>query len=158
MGRRAFYHIGPTDRTVAAKFTGYSRSEVNTELKTRKETLDRMCSLELLAAMEARLRIDYLVRAEERKRDDLSRRFREIYGEKAHRASLANDILPAWRKLCPEHKTRLDNLHKAIDYRNWLAHGRYWFPKNHPHIRQYDYLMIARLTEDILTHMELAGS
>jgi hypothetical protein len=68
---------------------------------------------------------------------------------------LTDDIIPAWKGKYPQHKTRLDNLGKALDYRNWLAHGRYWMPKKSPHISKYDYLIIYTLASDILEKMEL---
>lgn len=140
---------------IPAKFIGYSKEQLDKELKDRKETLDRMCSLELLTAIEARIRIDYIVRGQNKLRDDFSKKIREIYDKKENRASLVDDILLTWKNEKPSHKARLDNLGKAIDYRNWLAHGRYWLPKKHPHINRYDYLSIYSLASDILTNLDL---
>lgn len=137
------------------KFIGYTKDEIYNELKNRKETLDRMCSLEILAAIEARIRIDYLVRCQNKKRDSLSKKLREIHKRKTHKASLIDDIVVAWKQQFPEHKTRLDNLGKAIEFRNWLAHGRYWMPKKSPDIYKYDYLAIYSLASDILSNMNL---
>ena len=138
------------------KFTGYTKEELVDELKNRKYTLDRMCSLELLAAIEAHLRIDYLVRCQNRKKDSLSKIFREtIYKDKKNKASLMADIVSTWKSHHPEHKPRLDKLGKAMDFRDWLAHGRYWQPKKSPHIQDYDYLSIYLLASDILGNMEL---
>ncbi|MBO9483106.1 hypothetical protein [Salinisphaera sp. G21_0] len=153
-GLEAFYlTLCPEDR-----FIGYSKSELEKELKEKKAILDRTCSLELLAALEARFRIDYLIRCQNKHKDVLSRKFREIHQQKANRASLTDDILTAWRSLFPEHKTRLDDFQKAIDYRNWLAHGRYWLPKRTPHINSADYLTIYLLTDNILANMMLLES
>jgi hypothetical protein len=137
------------------KFIGYTKEEIGNELKSRKESLDRMCSLEILATIEAKFRIDYLVRSQKKKKDDLSKKFREIYRTKKNKASLTDDIILTWKSEYPQHKTRLDNLGKALDYRNWLAHGRYWMPKKSPHISKYDYLTIYTLASDILEKMEL---
>jgi hypothetical protein len=139
----------------AARFIGYTKEEISNELKSRKESLDRMCSLEILAAIEAKFRIDYLVRSQKKKKDDLSKAFREIYRTKKNKASLTDDIIQTWKSKYPQHKTRWDNLGKALDYRNWLAHGRYWMPKKSPHISKYDYLTIYMLASDILGNMDL---
>ncbi|MBO9483108.1 hypothetical protein [Salinisphaera sp. G21_0] len=125
------------------------------ELKEKKAMLDRMCSLELLATLEARFRIDYLVRCQNKHKDSLSRKFREIHQQKTNRVSLSDDILVGWRVSNPEHKTRLDHFQKALDYRNWLAHGRYWQPNRSPHIHKYDYLGIYLLSADILENIGL---
>ena len=114
-----------------------------------------MCSLELLAAIEAKLRIDYVVRGQNKLRDEFSKKMREVYDRKENRASLVEDILHIWKKEKPCHKARLDNLGKALDYRNWLAHGRYWIPKKHPHINRYDYLSVYALASEILSNLDL---
>lgn len=150
------HYFNPLNFTeIPDRFIGYTKSEFDTELKTRKETLDRMCSLEILATIEARLRIDYLVRCQNKKRDKLSRQLRKIYQTKVNKASLVDDIIATWKHIFPEHKTRLDYLVKALDYRNWLAHGRYWLPKKTPHLYKYDYLDMFTLASDILSNMDL---
>lgn len=154
----AYYCSNSLLGVMPARFVGYSRDEIDRELRGRKDTLDRMCSLELLAAIEARLRIDYIVRGQDKLKDEFSRKIREIYREKENRASLTDDILFTWKKEQPKHKARLDDLGKALDYRNWLAHGRYWQPKKSPHINKYDYLSIYALASDILGNMDLVES
>jgi hypothetical protein len=145
----------PSNASRNPKFIGYTKDEIDNELKSRKKSLDRMCSLEILAAIEAKFRIDYLIRSQKKKKDDLSKKFREIYRTKKNKASLTDDIIRTWKSEYPQHKTRLDNLGKALDYRNWLAHGRYWMPKKSPYISKYDYLTIYTLAKDILENMEL---
>ncbi|NOS75600.1 MAG: hypothetical protein HOP36_13935 [Methyloglobulus sp.] len=153
-----FYDDGLSSGKISAKFVGYSKTELQEELKARKKTLDCMCSLELLAAIEARIRIDYIIRGQNKLRDSFSKKLREVYDKKGNRAFLIDDILSTWKAELPEHKTRLDNLGKALDYRNWLAHGRYWQPNKHPHIHRYDYLSIYALVSEILTNMTLIES
>ena len=152
---KAYFVPGHEPGVALARFIGYTKTELDDELKMRKETLDRMCSLEILSAIEARFRIDYLLRCQDKMKDGLSRQFREIPKQKENRASLANDIIPTWRAAYPEHKARLDNLGKALDFRHWLAHGRYWQPIRTPHVRRYDYLSIYTLALDILSNMDL---
>lgn len=151
----SYYSFSPLNGAIPAKFIGYPIEKIGRELKERKESLDRMCSFELLAAIEAKLRIDYVVRGQNKRRDPFSRKMRDVYDRKENRASLVDDILLIWKQEKPWHKTRLDNLGKALDYRNWLAHGRYWIPKKHPHISRYDYLSIYSLATDILSNLEL---
>jgi hypothetical protein len=151
----SFYNIDSSSQNIPAKFIGYSEVELTEELKIRKDTLDRMCSLEILAAIEARIKIDYIIRGQNKLRDDFSKKIRVIYDKKESRAALVDDILSTWKSEYPEHKARLDNLGKALDYRNWLAHGRYWQPKRTPHIYKYDYLSIYALASEILLNMGL---
>jgi len=154
----SFYDFSSSSTQISSKFVGYSKAEFDNELKARKETLDRMCSLEVLSAIEARLKIDYIVRGQNKLRDEFSKKIREIFDKKENRASLVDDILKAWKIEFPEHKTRLDHFGQALDYRNWLAHGRYWQAKRTPHIYRFDYFSIYSLASDILTNMELVES
>lgn len=154
----SFYNINIVSGQVSAKFIGYSKEELLHELKERKDTLDRMCSLELLSAIEARIKIDYIVRGQNKMKDNFSKKIRGIYDRKENRASLKDDILSLWKVEKPEHKARLDNLGLALDFRNWLAHGRYWKPKKTPHISRYDYLSMYALASEIITNMELVES
>lgn len=154
----AFYNVNLLTGTIPAKFIGYTRQEIDNELKERKKILDRMCSLELLSAIEARVRIDYIIRGQNKLRDDFSRKIRDIYDIKENHASLVDDILRIWKVEKPNHKTRLDELGKALDYRHWLAHGRYWQPKRKPHIEKYDYLSLYALAANILNNLELIES
>ncbi|KAF3978157.1 MAG: hypothetical protein HFP77_03365 [Methylococcales symbiont of Iophon sp. n. MRB-2018] len=154
----SFYDVDFNSGEISVKFFGYSKKELFDELKERKETLDRMCSLEILVAIEARIKIDYIIRGQDKLKDQFSKKIRVVYGSKENRASLKDDIISIWRSEFPEHKTRLDNFCSALDYRNWLAHGRYWQPKKAPHVHKYDYLSIYSLAEDILNNMNLIES
>lgn len=154
----SYYEVDFESGEISAKFIGYSKDDIFGELKERKETLDRMCSLELLAAIEARVKIDYIIRGQNKLKDDFSKKLRLVYDSKENRASLKDDIISVWRTEKPEHKTRLDNFGLALDYRNWLAHGRYWQPKRAPHIHRYDYLSIYSLAQDVLDNMDLLES
>ncbi|MNV02604.1 hypothetical protein D3C71_928430 [compost metagenome] len=136
-------------------FTGFSISELDEELKQHKLVLDRMNALEILALLEARFRIDYLIRCQERKKDDFSRALREVYKQRENKASLTDDILKLWKEFYPQHKTIFDSFQKALDYRNWLAHGRYWEPKKSPHISKYDYLTISLIASEIMKNLIL---
>jgi len=149
-----YFSSSSTVSAISARFLGYTNKEIGEELKIRKDTLDRMCSLELLAAIEAKFRVDYLLRCQNKKKDFLSKKFRAIHRKKANKASLEDDIIFTWKKEIPEHKTRLDDFGKALDYRNWLAHGRYWLPKKHPHVSQFDYLAIYNIAVNIFTNIE----
>jgi hypothetical protein len=107
-------------------FVGYTKAAIYQELRKAKATLDRMCALELLTALEAWFRMDHITRAQAKLKDPLSRTFRAIYDQKNRKASLENDIIKAWKQHHPEHKPKLDSLQRVLGFRHWLAHGRYW--------------------------------
>ncbi len=153
-----FFNFATATVSFPARFIGYTKSDLDDELKSRKDTLDRMCSFEVMAAIEARFRVDYLTRCQEKKKDSLSKKLREIYKRRANKANFVDDILAAWKEEHPEHKARLDKFGKALDFRHWLAHGRYWQSKTSPHIYQYDYLGVYLLAVDLLSNLDLHDS
>src|SRR6266581_118245 len=68
--------------TFVVRFGGYSLVEVADELETRIDEADLTSSLAILASLEAAFRIDYLLRCYRKRKDALSRVFREIYKAK----------------------------------------------------------------------------
>lgn len=147
-----------TDVTVATKeyfrprtgeyperFLGYSITELKFELNLRLNEIDITSSLNLLSAIEAAFRIDYLQRCYMRKKDPLSRTFREIHKLKGSKASLEDDILDSWKQNTTALKEILGHLKGAIKFRHWIAHGRYWEPKLGR--TKYDYQSVYQLAQ-----------
>ena len=104
----------------------------------------------ILGSIEALFRIDYTHRVRSRKKDILSREFRELNNEKGPRISLEEDIWAAWT----QHSEALgiqpqlvSDLKTAFKYRHGLAHGRYWTPKLG---RKHDYNSLFILARRIL--------
>ena len=79
-------YLSNASPSYAVRFTGYRTDDVTVELRDRLLELDRNSTMSLLSAVEAAFRIDYLQRCYRRGKDDVSRRFREIYGERGTRA------------------------------------------------------------------------
>lgn len=102
----------------------------------------------LLASIEASFRVDYLQRNYAKKRDDLSRAFRDLYREKQQRVSLTDDILQRWQEHSDVTPALVGNIRSAFRYRDWLAHGRYWVAKLG---RQYDFETLYDLGRDVET-------
>ncbi len=136
---RKYYNVAE-GKPIPLRFIGLSREELEKELNERLNELDKNASLNLLSALEASLRIDYLNRVYRREKDDLSRVFREIHKNKANKASLEEDVLSSWKKYHPSFQSIFSDIIGALKYRHWLAHGRYWVPKLG---RQYDFYSIS---------------
>jgi len=60
------------------QFTGLTRSEIEEFFDAQRSQLELLTMLELLTTTEAVLRIEVKTRVAERKKDPLSRRFREL--------------------------------------------------------------------------------
>ena len=67
-------------------------------------------------------------------KDFLSKAFRGIYNpaKRLYKYSLVDDIIENWKNFIPEQKETFDRLIDAFNYRNWIAHGRYWHFKDNP--------------------------
>ena len=136
----------------SVRFVGYRPSEVREELSDRIAELDRSASMSLLAAVEAAFRIDYLQRCYQKKKDIISRRFREVFREKEAYASLEQDILEVWKDHTTGSARLIADLRGAFKFRHWMAHGRYWTPKLG---RNYDFRSVYPLALQTLVSFPL---
>lgn len=129
---------------------GLSLKELDDYFERLYKELENVTCLSLLSAVEAELRKDYLVRAYDKKKDTLSKKFRNIYKQKNQRASLEEDILEAWRETYPQLKGIIGTYKSALNYRNWLAHGRYWIPRLD---RKYDVDIVYSISDNVVRNM-----
>jgi hypothetical protein len=137
------------------RFVGYKLDEVRDELGDRLAELDRNTTMSLLSAVEAAFRIDYLQRCYQKKKDDVSRQFWDIYKEKDTRASLEDDIFEVWKNATSGSSKLIAELRGAFKFRHWLAHGRYWTPKLG---QRYDYLSVYPLVLQALSSLPLMAA
>ena len=137
------------------RFSGYSAAELTFELKERLSELNHTSSLSILSAIEAAFRIDYLQRCYRKKKDPVSRAFREIYKEKLSKASFERDILYVWKQETNAPNEIMGQLKGALKYRHWLAHGRYWEPKMGRD--KYDFQSIYLLSQMVFSSFPFEG-
>ena len=149
-GLRALF--SPSSANYAVRFLSYKPSEIADELKSRLEEADRQSTMILLAAVEAAFRIDYLQRCYDRRRDDVSRRFKELHNVKEFYARLGEDILEVWKSARSDQGTLIGHLRGAFNYRHWIAHGRYWVPKLG---RKYDFATVYGLAQQAFQEFSL---
>jgi len=130
------------------RYFGRTRDELIEFFDAQREELMISAMLALLAATEAALRVDYVVRVMNKKKDDVSRAFSRIY--KAHwpKVGLETQILEVWK----QHSTRptkdaIGEFKGALKLRHWLAHGRYWRPQLG---QDYDPREVFRICESLL--------
>lgn len=118
-------------------------------LKLKEENLlelERSASFNLLALVEARFRIDFCARCDRRKRDTLSNLFREFYNpvNRIYSYSYKDQILANWKVAYPDIVDLINEIGQVADYRNWLAHGRFWEFKDN--LKKYTFNYIHDLT------------
>ena len=137
---RLFY--SPANPRYAELFAFDTPDEVRDKRDATLHETRAASAMTLLASIEASFRVDYLQRNYAKKKDALSREFRDLYREKQQRVSLSDDILQAWRDHSDVTPELVGDIRSAFRYRDWLAHGRYWIAKLG---RQYDFETIYDL-------------
>lgn len=145
-------YYSPNSNTFEIRFFDYALHTVELELMHRLDELDRSTILTVLAALEARFRIDYEIRRLRTRKDAVSVDLRALYRERGNRASLEDDILSIWQRNLSGGTKLIGELRGAFKLRHWLAHGRYWTPKLG---RQYDFLSIYDLASLTLERLPL---
>ncbi len=147
------FFLQPVSQQNNPRFLNYSSSEFNELLHSRIQETDLRSSLATLAAVEAALRIDYRLRATQRRKDPLSRAFRVIYKTKRENVRFDDDLLDLWVQHHPDLRRLVGQLRAALLFRHWLAHGRAW---ERPAHGRFDYDSIYNLAELILTNFPLS--
>ncbi|MDM8561249.1 hypothetical protein [Candidatus Parabeggiatoa sp. HSG14] len=110
-------------------FLSMTKDEILEHFAEQQEELEKLVSLDFVASVEASLRIDYLTRVYNKKKDKISRNFRDLYQNKGLEARLSEDILEIWVNSDIACKPAVGDFRGLLRLRHWLAHGRYWTPK-----------------------------
>ena len=111
------------------KFSNCSLDGLRIHFEIAQNELEDVVCLQLIAAVEAIFRKDYLYRIERRKKDELSRVFRSHKFKNPTRVSFEDVILNEWKRKYPAYNIIIDHYREALQYRHWLAHGQYWLHK-----------------------------
>lgn len=133
-------------------FIGLSPTEFDQVIKERIDELGTLSTFSILAAIEARFRIDFDYRIKNRLKDRLSREFIIIQRTKGKNIRFDDELLDYWKTYGNVSKMLISELKGAFKYRHWLAHGRYWMPKLG---RMYDFDDIYSLASTALNTIPL---
>lgn len=108
------------------RFIGSSQNEVHAYFRYASNELALMVCFDLLSAVEAALKLDYYVRVERRKKEEISKFFREKDKGSKGKVSFDGTILAAWKEYYPACRHKIGAYRGLLDSRNWIAHGRLW--------------------------------
>jgi len=115
-----------------SRFRGKAPEDILAHFDLVLTEMGHQIGLSLLAAAEAVIRVDFFDCVYSRKKDSGSRLLRRLYsvknGRKSRRIRLG-DILAVWASESPRSRKPIASFRGALQYRHWLAHGRYWVPK-----------------------------
>ena len=148
-------YFSPINPRYEVRFFGYTLDEIRNEMHATLEEHERNSAMNILAALEAAFRVDFLQRCYKRRKDRLSRAFRDIHKQKRMRISLEDDIFSAWTDNSSVASSVLSDLRGAFKYRHWLAHGRYWEPKLG---QKYDYQSLYVLAKSVFDNLPFEGT
>ena len=112
------------------RYFGMTCEELIEFFDGQRDELKSTTMLSLLAASEAALRVDYLVRVMNRKKDEISRKLcRALQATRAESWLGRTDPGRLEDTLHPGDEAGYRRVHRGVRLRHWLAHGRYWKPR-----------------------------
>lgn len=121
-------------------FHGYRPDEIKKEHIYNNTEVEFDACLNLLAAIEALFKLDYIIRCEKRDKDKISKRFKDTFGESPERVSLEDVIFEEWKQEPMINESILSELKGAFKFRHYLAHGRFKTFKGGMNKYTFDYL------------------
>lgn len=125
--------------------------EVAIKLHNTHIELEQSFILNIISHCEALLRSDFVIRVQGKKKDSLSRAFQEIHKSCGNRIRFSEDILDNWKSQHPCHKKDIGLLEGILEFRHWLAHGRYWKRKSTNTYSVDDAYTISRKIHHLIT-------
>lgn len=138
-----------------AEFALLTDQEVDDMHKQQKLELSIEASLILLAHIESMFRTDLVKRLEKRKlKDNLSKYYRSQYNPAKKVYQIGLDVIfEGWKNhygnTSNSMRDIINTLPQYFDYRNWVAHGRYWRFRESNYEKKYSYQSIKMLLDRI---------
>lgn len=148
--------------TFEGDFVGLTSREME-DLKIQElSELSLKAAFFLLTYIESLFRTDFILRLEtgRKGKDQLTKEYKRIYkqGTKIYSYSLKDVIFANW-KVYVSNKSKskeltdiLNVLPQYFDFRNWMAHGRYWRFKESNYALIYNYESVRLLLLNIETY------
>lgn len=139
-------------------FWGYTDEEIISSKKELLQELSIEASFFLLAYIESLFRKDFILRinaGRKKYRDNITKEYKSIYdpNKRVYSYSLVDVIFSTWKQYVSPNSKELEDVLRTLpqyyDFRNWIAHGRYWVPKETNYIQKYSYLQIVILYDKI---------
>lgn len=112
------------------RYYGYSIDELDLEFEDYRNELDQQVSLILVASFEAILRLDFVHRVVDKRKDPASKKLRAMARAKVSPQDIRLDhLLDAWKDILGRVEV-IGQFKQVVLLRHWLAHGRYWIQKS----------------------------
>jgi hypothetical protein len=144
------HYFSPSSPTYQRDFFSLPEEAARQQSENQRRETDRRSCLILLSSLEAHFQVDCQLRRKRRLKDPVSKHLKSLEPDSRGRFQLDQQIFEGWKL---SQKQLISNLRGAFKLRHWLAHGRFWTPKNIP--QEYDfedlYLMAVAITSILIT-------
>lgn len=129
--RLATLAVGSTSQGSPVNLRFQTPEEIRAHFEKHLQEFDQATSLLLFASAEAELRVDFQKRTGDKKKDSISRSFRDLNKIKEKKGGKIRlvELLDKWVENKPSVKKTVSAFKGLKKHRDWLAHGRYWIPK-----------------------------
>ncbi len=114
---------------INTKFVTFTADEIIEYFNDNEIELEHLVCFDLISAAEARLRVDFYKKVYNKSKSKTGEAFRESYKLKQNKISLEEDIIETWKAVSASNKKFFSEFLGLLNYRHWLAHGRYWSKK-----------------------------
>lgn len=138
-------------------FQNMSDEEIINLEKTYKQELLIEAGFALLAYIESLFRTDFVLRLESHKKSDhLTKYYKAEHdpAQKPYKFGL-DKIIEGWKNhygnVSKKMTDILNTLPQYYEYRNWIAHGRYWIYKEDNYLVKYNYDHLQMLHSAIIS-------
>ena len=124
-------------------FVGKREQDVLFLKKEHLKQVEESSILCLLACCEAHLKYDLCIRR--KRKDAISKELTSTFKNQKYRYIKFDELLKFWRKQISQSIVNVNKLLESVNYRNWLAHGKYWrFP-----YKTYDFADIFEICDSL---------
>lgn len=108
--------------------TGKSLRVLNYEKNKALLELNIEGGFVLLSVVECVFRTDFICRCRKNRKEDIDKDFKVVLNgvDQLYKIDLRESILERWKEEFPGNVHDFSVMKERFDYRNWIAHGRYW--------------------------------
>jgi len=122
----------PAGVPASSRYRDVSVEDVRIIAGKLKTELELQCVMSLAASIEATFQVDLRTRVRNRLNNDASNRLRRLWKQTRtmRRRIEFEQILEAWKKSIAGITRATGSLKQVLEFRHWIAHGRYWQQKS----------------------------
>jgi hypothetical protein len=118
--------LGNNPSNVPEKFFYMSEKDIEYHFDVLQSDVDTYVCMALVASFEASLYVDTAKRIGKKCKQGISKDLKKVCKHNSIRPKL-DKLINCWGDYCCSQEFAKFN--EAYDFRNWIAHGRYWIPK-----------------------------